>query len=93
MDADYENMRLDYSSIRVPRHASSGKRGRTPDRSKQRGKDHENPCNPLYLQLSAGNVHDSNVAVDVLFNIHLTDSMVMADSGYDVDEILVYIAE
>ena len=49
--------------------------------------------NPVYLQLSAGNVHDSKVAADVLSNVHLAGSMVLADRGYDTDEILVYIED
>ena len=47
--------------------------------------------NPVYLQLSEGNLHDCSVAVDVLSNVHIAGSMVLADRGYDTDEILVYI--
>lgn len=49
--------------------------------------------NPVYLQLSSGNVHDSKVAVDVLSHVQLAGSMVLADRGYDSDEILVYIED
>lgn len=49
--------------------------------------------NPVYLQLSAGNLNDCSVAVDVLSHIQIAGSMVLADRGYDTDEILVYIED
>ena len=49
--------------------------------------------NPVYLQLSPGNDHDSKVAVDVLSHVPLAGSMILADRGYDTDEILVYIED
>lgn len=49
--------------------------------------------NPVYLQLSSGNVHDSKIAVDVLSHIQLAGSMVLADRGYDADDILMYIED
>jgi Transposase and inactivated derivatives len=49
--------------------------------------------NPVYLQLSAGNEADCAVAVDVLSHVPLAGSMVLADRGYDSDEILVYIED
>lgn len=47
--------------------------------------------NPVYLQLSAGNLNDCSVAVDVLSHLPIAGSMILADRGYDSDEILVYI--
>lgn len=49
--------------------------------------------NPVYLQLSAGNAHDSKVAIDVLSNVPLAGNMVLADRGYDSDEVLIYIED
>ena len=49
--------------------------------------------NPVYLQLSVGNEADCAVAVDVLSHVPLAGRMVLADSGYDSDEILVYIED
>lgn len=38
--------------------------------------------NPLYFQLSPGNVNDSEVAVDVLSNVDISKSNVLADKVY-----------
>jgi transposase len=47
----------------------------------------------VYLQLSPGNENDCSVAVDVLSHVSLAGRMVIADRGYDTDEILVYIED
>lgn len=47
--------------------------------------------NPLYLQLSGGNVHDSKVAVEVLSHLDISNSNILADKAYGSNEILDYI--
>lgn len=47
--------------------------------------------NPLYFQLSAGNVNDSEVAVDVLSHVNISQSNILADKAYGTNEILNYI--
>ena len=47
--------------------------------------------NPIYLQLSAGNVNDSTVAVEVLTHIDISNSTVLADKAYGTKEILDYL--
>jgi len=47
--------------------------------------------NPLYFQLSAGNVNDSTVAVNVLSHIDISDSNVLGDKAYGTNQILDYI--
>lgn len=47
--------------------------------------------NPIYFQLSAGNVNDSTMAVEVLSHIDITDSTILADKAYGTNEILDYI--
>ena len=47
--------------------------------------------NPLYFQLSAGNVNDSTVAVDVLSQMDISYSNVLADKAYGTNEILDFI--
>lgn len=47
--------------------------------------------NPIYLQLSAGNIHDSTAAVDVLSHVDISDSTVLADRAYGTKEILDYL--
>jgi len=47
--------------------------------------------NPVYLQLSQGNINDCSVAIDVLSHLHIAGSMVLGDRGYDTDEFLIYI--
>lgn len=38
--------------------------------------------NPVYVELSAGNIHDVSIAEDVLSNVSIKDSIVMADKAY-----------
>lgn len=47
--------------------------------------------NPIYFQLSAGNINDSTVAVDVLSHVDISQSNVLGDKAYGTNEILDYI--
>ena len=47
--------------------------------------------NPIYIQLTGGNIHDSIVAVDVLRHIDISSSTILADKAYGTKEILDYI--
>jgi len=47
----------------------------------------------VYLQLSAGNVNDCKMAIEVLSHVELAGSMVIGDRGYDSDEIMLYIED
>ena len=47
--------------------------------------------NPIYLQLSAGNVNDSTVAIDVLSHVKLSGSNVLGDKAYGTVAIRDYI--
>ena len=47
--------------------------------------------NPIYFQLSAGNVNDSTVAIDVLSHIELSGSNVLGDKAYGIVAIRKYI--
>lgn len=47
--------------------------------------------NPLYFQLSPENVNDSEVVVDVLLNVDIFKSNVLADKAYGTNMILDYI--
>lgn len=47
--------------------------------------------NPIYFQLTGGNIHDSTVAVDVLSHLDISDSTILADKAYGTNEILDYI--
>lgn len=38
--------------------------------------------NPVYVQLSAGNIHDVSVAEDVIGHVEIAGSIVMADKAY-----------
>ncbi|WP_143329098.1 IS5 family transposase, partial [Clostridium puniceum] len=48
--------------------------------------------NPVYFQLSSGNLHDSTLAVDVLSNIYIKGSNILGDKAYGTKEINKYIA-
>lgn len=47
--------------------------------------------NLVYVQLTSGNVHDSTVAVDVLFHLDILDSTILVDKDYGINQILDYI--
>ena len=49
--------------------------------------------NPVYVQLSAGNVEDSTVATDVLSHVPLKDAIIMADKAYGSKAIRSFIDE
>jgi ATP-dependent Lon protease len=44
--------------------------------------------NPIYFQLSAGNINDSTVAVDVLSHIDISQSNVLGDKAYGTNVVL-----
>ena len=45
----------------------------------------------MYIQLSAGNIHDSALAIEVLSEVELTGSVVLADKAYGSQNIRDYI--
>ena len=47
--------------------------------------------NPVYFQLSAGNINDSTLAVEVLSHVDISQSNVLGDKAYGTKEILNYI--
>ena len=47
--------------------------------------------NPVYFHLSAGNVHDSTLAVEVLSHVKLSGSNVLGDKAYGTVAIREYI--
>lgn len=47
--------------------------------------------NPIHVQLTGGNIHDSKVAIDVLSHLDISDSTILADKVYGTNEILNYI--
>ena len=47
--------------------------------------------NPIYFQLSSGNINDSTVAIDVLSHINLAGSNVLGDKAYGTAKIREYI--
>ena len=49
--------------------------------------------NPIYVQLSAGNVHDCTVATEVLSHVPLEGTVVMADKAYGTSSIRSFIDE
>ena len=47
--------------------------------------------NPVYFQLSAGNLHDSTLATDVLSHADINGSNILADKAYGTNEIREFI--
>lgn len=49
--------------------------------------------NPVYFQLTVGNILDPTVAVDVLSHLDISDSTILTDKAYGTNEILDYIQQ
>lgn len=47
--------------------------------------------NPVWLQLTGGNINDSTVAVDLLSHFDISNSTILADKAYGTNGILDYI--
>lgn len=47
--------------------------------------------NPVHIQLSAGNINDSTLGVEMLSSVEITGSMVLADKAYGTSDIRKYI--
>ena len=48
--------------------------------------------NPIHVQLSSGDIHDENIADDVLDHVDLNDTIVQADKAYGSYRLREYIA-
>ena len=48
--------------------------------------------NPIHVQLSSGDIHDENIAEDVLDHVDLNDTIVQADKAYGSYRLREYIA-
>ena len=48
--------------------------------------------NPIHVQLSSGNIHDSVIAEEVLDHVDLNETTVMADRAYGTYDLREYIA-
>lgn len=48
--------------------------------------------NPLYFQLSKGNIYDSVLAINILSNLNITNSNILGDRAYGTSEIRKYIS-
>lgn len=47
--------------------------------------------NPVYFQLSKGNINDNVLAIDVLSHVNLEGANVLGDKAYGASEIRNYI--
>lgn len=47
--------------------------------------------NPVEIKLISRNIHDSKLAIDMLSNINISNSTILADKAYGTNEILDYI--
>ena len=47
--------------------------------------------NPLYIKLSAGQIHDSTQAIKILSQLSIKDSNILADKAYGTKEVREYI--
>ena len=49
--------------------------------------------NPIHVQLSSGDIHDENIADDVLDHVDLNETIVQADKAYGSYRLREYIAD
>ncbi|WP_156130327.1 IS5 family transposase [Paenibacillus durus] len=102
-DADLQDVSLDSTSCKVHQHAAGAKKGAENAETNQeiglsRGgrntKIHavvDALGNPVRLFLTPGNIHDCTVAIEVLSDVTLSGSMVLADKAYGTQNIRTYI--
>ena len=50
----------------------------------------DGPSNPVYIQLTGGNVQDCSMAVDILDHMDISNSTILADKAYGTKEIWDY---
>lgn len=51
----------------------------------------DGPGNPVWLQLTVGNINDSTVSVDLLSYFDISNSTILTDKVYWSNDILDYI--
>ncbi|WP_251861346.1 IS5 family transposase [Clostridium sp. Marseille-Q2269] len=102
-EADYENLSIDSTCIKAHQHSAGAKKGAVNNETKQHiGLSHGGHTtkihavvdalgNPVYFQLSSGNLHDSTQTIDILSNIDIQSSNILADKAYGTNEIREYI--
>ena len=47
--------------------------------------------NPLYIKLTAGQIHDSTQAIKILSHLSMEGSSILADKAYGTKEVREYI--
>jgi transposase DDE domain len=47
--------------------------------------------NPIYISLTAGQIHDSTQAIEILSRLNIEGSNILADKAYGTQEIREYI--
>lgn len=99
-DADMENLSIDSTCIKVHESANGGKKTEDKAVGRTRGglntKLHaivDGLGNPVEFLLSAGNDNDCVHAVELLENVELCGSNVLADRAYGAQSIREYISE
>ena len=101
-DADYENLSIDSTAVRAIRAAQAQKRGRKFKSKKHIGisssirttKIHvvvDELGNPVYIKLTAGQIHDSTQAIEILSHLNIKGCNILADKAYGIQEIQKYI--
>lgn len=87
-EADYENLSIDSTLIKIHQHSAGAKRG---DRTRNQPADLEKPWWAIYIQLSVNNINDSTLTIDVLSHVELQDNNVLGDKACGTAAVRKYI--
>ena len=78
VDADYENLCIDSTSIKAHPQSAGAKKGLG---------------NPVHFLLTGGNIFDASAAIDLLSGVNISGSNILGDKAYGAKSIRAYIAE
>lgn len=99
-EADYENLSIDSTCIKAHQYSAGAINRETNQHIGLSHSGHTTKIyavvdrlgNPVYFQLSSGNLHDSTLAVDVLSNIDIKGSNILGNKAYGTKEFKECIA-
>lgn len=101
LEAELEDLSIDASIVQAHQHSAGAKKGGAPNEiGHSRGgastKIHavvDSYGYPIYIMISEGQRNDINFAIPILEHVTLDGCNVLADRGYNSDELIDYIYE
>ena len=98
LEAELEELSIDASIVQAHQHSAGAKKGASNEIGHSRGgastKIHaivDSYGYPVYFMISEGQRNDINYAIPLLDHIEIDGSKVLADRGYDSNQLIDYI--